>query len=88
MDRWLSYTYIIDLQFISDIPNDGRYVPWLLFAISSMVAGFAGLFLPETVGRKLPETLEDAEDQELDDAWLNKINAVIFGKKGHENGTV
>ena len=61
-----------------------RYVPWLLFAISSLVAGVAGLFLPETVGRKLPETVEDAEDQELDDVWLNKINAVMCGKRAPE----
>ena len=48
----------------------------------------AGLFLPETVGRKLPETLEDAEAQELDDVWLNKINKIkIFGKKdGNTDG--
>ena len=58
-----------------------RYVPWLLFAISSTVAGLAGLFLPETVGRKLPETLEDAEDQERDDVWLNKVNAFLFGNQ-------
>ena len=41
----------------------------------------AGLFLPETVGRKLPETIEDAEAQEQDDVWLNRINAIICGKK-------
>ena len=66
-----------------------RYVPWLSFAISSTVAGLAGLFLPETVGRHLPETLEDAEAQEAEDAWLNKITARILGKKYcKEDGTV
>ena len=82
---WVSSSTIqVFISIQSNWVSIPRYVPWLLFAISSLVAGVAGLFLPETVGRKLPETVEDAEDQELDDLWLNKINAVMCGTRGPE----
>ena len=82
---WVSPSTIqVFISIQSNWVSIPRYVPWLLFAISSLVAGVAGLFLPETVGRKLPETVEDAEDQELDDVWLNKINAVMCGKRAPE----
>ncbi|XP_072020972.1 organic cation transporter protein-like [Amphiura filiformis] len=36
-------------------------LPLLIFGASSLMGGLATLFLPETVGRHLPETLEEAE---------------------------
>jgi len=55
----LSY-YVLDL---------GAYwkpLPLLLFGGSSILAGGLALFIPETLGRRLPETLEDGERFGLD----------------------
>ena len=36
-------------------------LPLLIFGGSALLAGITTLFLPETVGKHLPETLEEAE---------------------------
>ena len=48
------YTYVILLQF--------RLVNWLpgtVFGAVSIIGGFCAFFLPETVGRNLPLTVEE-----------------------------
>lgn len=37
-----------------------EYLPYLLFGCSSILAGISALFCPETFGKKLPDTIEEA----------------------------
>jgi len=53
----MSAPYIVDIL--------GRYsagVPSLIFGVSASLAGFFAMALPETLNRKLPETVEDVEE--------------------------
>lgn len=38
-----------------------EYLPYILFGGSSIVAGLSALFCPETFGKKLPDTIEEAK---------------------------
>uniref|UniRef100_A0A3Q3J6A1 Major facilitator superfamily (MFS) profile domain-containing protein n=1 Tax=Monopterus albus TaxID=43700 RepID=A0A3Q3J6A1_MONAL len=43
----------------------GDYVPWLpglIFGGAPILSGVAGLFLPETLGSPLPDTMQDVEE--------------------------
>ncbi|XP_071113404.1 organic cation transporter protein-like [Haliotis cracherodii] len=52
--------YIANLAMV--IPGDfGRAVPLIIFGVSMVGAGLLALFLPETLTRELPESIEDAE---------------------------
>nr|KAG5711083.1 hypothetical protein BaRGS_004727 [Batillaria attramentaria] len=42
--------------------NAGKAVPLVIFGVSSMIAGLLLLFLPETLNRRLPETVQDVID--------------------------
>lgn len=52
--------YIADLgDFIGG--KEGRALPMVLFGVTAIVAGGLAQVLPETKGRKLPDTIKDAE---------------------------
>lgn len=38
----------------------GRVLPMSVFGVSAVVVGLMSITLPETLNRKLPETIEDA----------------------------
>ena len=40
-------------------------LPYIIFGSSSIIAGVLVVFLPETKGRKLPETIEDGENFDM-----------------------
>lgn len=44
------------LQFVFD------FLPLLLFGIVAFISGVLATMLPETLGRKLPDTIEEAEN--------------------------
>ena len=44
---------------------DNPYVPVVIFGLSALLAGIISLKLPETKGRKLPDTVEEAQQLEL-----------------------
>lgn len=43
--------------------------PVIIFGAFSVIAGFSALFLPETIGTDLPQTLEDGETYGRDMSW-------------------
>lgn len=47
-----------------------EYLPTVLFGVMAAISGFLVLTLPETLNTKLPDTLQEAQDQD---------------KKKHEN---
>lgn len=54
--------------FVVLMGEQNRSLPMFIFACMSLVAGLAGLKLPETKGHPMPETLEDLEQKEQEDA--------------------
>ena len=44
------------LKFIFD------FLPLLIFGVFAFIAGVLSIFLPETLGKKLPDTFEEAEE--------------------------
>jgi len=54
--------------------EDSRYLPFLIFGISTLMGGSTAILLPETLGTHLPETIEDAEK-----LCTNKSNKKAFG---------
>ncbi|ESO88972.1 hypothetical protein LOTGIDRAFT_106739 [Lottia gigantea] len=52
--------YIANLQTFLD-GDIGKVAPLIIFGLASVLAGLLMLFLPETKGKRLPETVEDAE---------------------------
>ncbi|XP_071041038.1 carcinine transporter-like [Parasteatoda tepidariorum] len=48
--------------FIVGLDKHGSYFPYLVFAIICSACGFCGSFLPETLGKVLPQSVEDVEN--------------------------
>lgn len=44
----------------------GEYIPWLpgfIYGGAPILSGVAAMFLPETLGSPLPDTMQDVEDR-------------------------
>lgn len=44
----------------------GDYIPWvpgLIYGGAPILSGVVGIFLPETLGSPLPDTIQDVEDR-------------------------
>lgn len=48
--------------YIATLSSVNKAMPLVIFGICSLGAGCAAITLPETLGRRLPETIEDAEN--------------------------
>ena len=48
--------------YISGIGVASSHTPFLIFGGSALLGGLASIFLPETRGEKLPETVQDVEE--------------------------
>lgn len=46
----------------------------VIFGMSALLSGLAALLLPETLGRQMPETLQDGETAQLCLPCINKRN--------------
>lgn len=46
----------------------------VIFGLSALLSGLAALMLPETLGRQMPETLQDGETARLCLPCVNKRN--------------
>jgi hypothetical protein len=47
------------------IPTQGKYsyvLPLVIMGVLSVMGGFTALFLPETLGQHLPNTLDEGEE--------------------------
>lgn len=47
--------------FVPLLGNYMKSLPLLLFGIVAAIGGFLAFILPETLGRKLPDSIEEAE---------------------------
>ncbi|KFM79480.1 Organic cation transporter 1, partial [Stegodyphus mimosarum] len=52
------------VPYIVYLAKYGTYIPFLIFAMISMISGVGASFLPETLNKKLPQTVADAENFE------------------------
>lgn len=44
----------------------GEHIPWIpgfIYGGAPILSGLAGIYLPETLGSPLPDTIKDAEDR-------------------------
>ena len=55
----------ISCPFVVLLGEQSKSLPMFVFAFLSLVAGMAGLKLPETKGQPMPETMEDLEKPEV-----------------------
>ena len=49
----------ISAPFIAGLESIQSYIPLLVFGGSSLIGGVLAIFLPETLGSLLPQTLEE-----------------------------
>ena len=63
--------------YIASLKEYGMWIPLLIFGLNAMMSGFLVLFLPDTLGRELPESISDA-------LKLGKVNVVIDRDHGTE----
>lgn len=48
--------------FVPLLRNIFEFLPLLIFGVFAFTAGILATFLPETLGKKLPDTVEEAEN--------------------------
>lgn len=46
--------------YIASLQTYGMWIPLMIFGLNSMISGLLILMLPDTMGRELPETINDA----------------------------
>ena len=46
--------------YIASLKEFGMWIPLLIFGLNAMISGFLILLLPDTLGRELPENINDA----------------------------
>lgn len=72
----------ISVPLITLLDSFEPTLPAVIFAIISIVSGFLTLFLPETLGHPMPQTLEDGETFGVGDSAFT----ACMGKKAKERG--
>jgi OCT family organic cation transporter-like MFS transporter 4/5 len=58
----ISFATIQSLHTIQFQGDFWKPLPLLIFGAASLTAGFLALLIPETFGKRLPETMEDGEN--------------------------
>ncbi|GAB1599438.1 organic cation transporter protein-like [Argonauta hians] len=78
----MSAPYILLLRKIMPTQK-GESVPLMFFGVAALIAGFLSLILPETLGKKLPDTIEEGEQfgrKKKGDIQVNVVSLEIFRK--------
>lgn len=63
--------------FVPLLGNYMKALPLLLFGIVSLIGGLLALLLPETFGRRLPETVEEAENIHKQESEITSLSKNI-----------
>ncbi|GAB6023621.1 hypothetical protein CHUAL_008389 [Chamberlinius hualienensis] len=51
--------------YIAQLTTVNAYLPLAIFGLCSLISGLMGLSLPETLGKRLPETIKDCENMSV-----------------------
>ncbi|OXA41750.1 organic cation transporter protein [Folsomia candida] len=65
----------------------GREIPTIIFGCVAIVAAFLALFLPETLNKEMPQTLEDGENFGRGDTGFRTLSRAISRRRYREAGT-
>lgn len=63
---WVSMMARVGAMVAPMVLLAGDYLPWLpglIYGVAPIISGVAGIFLPETLGSPLPDTIQDVEDR-------------------------
>ncbi|XP_051903120.1 solute carrier family 22 member 6 [Hippocampus zosterae] len=63
---WVSMSARVGAMVAPMVLLSGDYIPWLpglIYGGAPIISGVAALFLPETLGSPLPDTIQDVEDR-------------------------
>ncbi|KAM9781601.1 solute carrier family 22 member 6 [Syngnathus typhle] len=63
---WVSMTARVGAMVAPMVLLSGDYIPWLpglIYGGAPIISGVAAMFLPETLGSPLPDTIQDVEDR-------------------------
>ncbi|KAL4223163.1 hypothetical protein ACF0H5_016635 [Mactra antiquata] len=72
---WTRVGGVIAPQIIILDQYGSKSLPLILFGIVTLIGGFLTLILPETLHRKLPESIEDIEDKSVDEKMEGGVNS-------------
>ncbi|MEQ2244815.1 hypothetical protein ILYODFUR_021055 [Ilyodon furcidens] len=63
---WVSMMARVGAMVAPMVQLTGDYIPWLpglIYGGAPILSGIAAVFLPETLGTHLPDTIQDVEDR-------------------------
>lgn len=63
---WVSMMARVGAMVAPMVLLTGDYIPWLpglIYGGAPILTGVAAIFLPETLGSPLPDTIQDVEDR-------------------------
>ncbi|XP_056264221.1 organic cation/carnitine transporter 2-like [Pseudoliparis swirei] len=67
--------------FLSQLSGDFEYLPYVVMGTLAVVSAFAALFLPETLGRPLPQTIQQMHKRQ-------SLKCPFILRRGHSNPQV
>ncbi|XP_056267786.1 organic cation/carnitine transporter 2-like [Pseudoliparis swirei] len=67
--------------FLSQLSGDFEYLPYVVMGTLAVVSAFAALFLPETLGRPLPQTIQQMHKRQ-------SLKCPFITRRGHSNPQV
>ncbi|XP_061818436.1 solute carrier family 22 member 6 [Nerophis lumbriciformis] len=77
---WVSMTARVGAMVAPMVLLSGDYIPWLpglIYGGAPIISGVAAIFLPETLGSPLPDTVQDVEDRGSGRISKNSANEAV-----------